>query len=44
MAVAHSLVMQTQDTGGQSKIAFCPQGHLLSWTGSGWALCITWAK
>lgn len=37
MAAAHSsLVMQTSETtGGQSKIAFCPQGHLLSRTGRG---------
>lgn len=33
-----------ENTGGQSKIAFCPQGHFLSQTGSGWALWLAWAK
>lgn len=42
MAAAHSLVMQTSETtGDQSKIAFCPQGHLLARTGGGWTL---WAE
>lgn len=39
MAATHSLShADLENTGGQSKIAFCPQGHLLSRVGSGWAL------